>query len=287
MSWLKLATTNLVRTTALVVALGSSLPTAALAQEAPPAPGVEALEEFRKGLAQPNAIENRFFLKEQRFETAFHLGYVPNNPFAARYVGGLILNYHLNESIAFGADITYSPDLDKGDLKQLVGILIDRAQQVGGNEGFQQPLDKVTLAASFGVSWAPVYGKINLIGETVLNFDLYGFAGLGMISKKRFSAVADPTFDPNVAGATPNDGVILNSLGNAVFPAPTIGIGQNYFLNQMVAIKLDVKASFYIDKKPQYDLAVPVTQSQLYNNFVASVGVAAFFPKMKPRLYDF
>lgn len=286
MSWLNLETKHL----AGAVLCGLCLAQPAFAQDAPngaDAPGVQALTQFRKGRLQPNAIENRFFLKEKRFETSVHLGYVPNNSFAARYVGGIILNYHLNETIAVGADVTYSPDLGKGDLKQLVGILLDRAQQVGGNEGFQQPLDKVTLAATFGVTWAPVYGKINLIGETVLNFDLYGYAGLGMISKNRYYATYDPTFDPTQPGVTPNDAAILNAQGNAVFPAPTIGIGQNYFFNQMLALKLDVKSAFYIDKKPQYDATIPQTESQLYNNLVVSVGFGAFFPKMKPRLYDF
>lgn len=286
MSWLKLETKHCGG-----VVLGSLLafgaPAWAQSPEGVDAPGVDALEELRDGRQSQKAIENRFFLKQGRFETNVHFGYVPNNSFAARYVGGVMLNYHLNENLAVGADITYSPDLGKGDLKPLVGILLDRAQQAGGNEGFQQPLDKVTLAATFGVTWAPVYGKINLLGETVLNFDLYGFAGLGMISKNRYYATYNPEFDPTAPEAQANDAVVLEQATNAVFPAPTIGIGQNYFLNQMVAIKIDLKAAFYIDQKPQYDQTVPSTQSQLYNNLVVGVGIGAFFPKMKPRLYDF
>ncbi|MCB9678900.1 MAG: outer membrane beta-barrel domain-containing protein [Alphaproteobacteria bacterium] len=276
MSWF-----NLVRFAALAcVGLVIALPASAADK-----PGVEALDEYRKGLSEPNAIENRFFLKEGRFEIAPHVGYVPNNSFARRYVGGVALNYHFNERLAVGADVTYSPDLGKNDLKQLVGILLDRAYNASGaNANFQQPLDKVTLSAAFGVAWAPVYGKINLIGETVLNFDFYGFAGLGMVSKQNYTA----TYDPNVVQiAAPNDVVLLTPGNNEVQIAPTIGLGQNYFLNQMLALKIDAKASFYLDDKPQYDPDVPVQQKQLYNNFITSVGIAAFFPKMKPRLYDF
>jgi len=276
MSWL-----NLVRIAAVsCIGLVISLPAAAADK-----PGVEALEDFRKGFAEPNAIENRFFLKESRFEIAPHLGYVPNNSFAKRYVGGVALNYHFAETLAVGADITYSPDLGKNDLKQLVGILLDRAFNASGaNVGFQQPLDKVTLSAAFGVSWAPVYGKINLVGETVMNFDLYMFAGLGMVSKTNYFAQYDENVGQIVA---PNDVVLLAPAGNEVRIAPTLGLGQNYFLNQMLALKIDVKASFYLDDKPQYDPNVVVQQQQLYNNLIASVGIAAFFPKMKPRLYDF
>lgn len=286
MSWLKLETKHCGGAfLGSLLALGA--PAWAQSPDGADAPGVEALEQFRSGRAPQRAIENRFFLKQGRFETNVHLGYVPNNSFAARYVGGIVLNYHLSENLAVGADITYSPDLGKGDLKPLVGILLDRAQQVGGNEDFQQPLDKVTLAATFGVTWAPVYGKINLIGETVLNFDLYGFAGLGMVSKNRYYATYNPEFDPTAEGATANDAVNLQQAANAVFPAPTIGIGQNYFLNQMLTLKLDLKASFYIDQKPQYDQNAVSNESQLYNNLVVGVGIGAFFPKMKPRLYDF
>ena len=108
-----------------------------------------------------------------------------------------------------------------------------------------------------------------------------------MISKNRYYATYNPEFDPTAPDAQANDAVVLEQATNAVFPAPTIGIGQNYFLNQMVAIKIDLKAAFYIDQKPQYDQTVPSTQSQLYNNLVVGVGIGAFFPKMKPRLYDF
>ncbi len=282
MSWLNLERTSILGAALAALVLASSAHAQGVPEEVE-APGVRALEQFRAGRPRHDAIENRFFLKQKRFETSVHFGYVPNNSFAARYVGGLVLNYHLSETIAVGADILYSPDMNTRDLKPLVGILLDRAQQVGGNEDFQQPLDKVTLAAVFGVTWAPIYGKINLIGETVLNFDFYGYAGLGMVSKNRYYATYNPVDNP----VRPTDVVSLSAQGNAVFPAPTIGVGQNYFISQMMAVKLDLKTSFYIDKKPQYDVAQPVNEDQLYNNLVVSVGIGAFFPKMKPRLYDF
>ncbi len=279
MSWFNLARSL----TLFCVGLAIALPAVAQTK-----PGPEALEEFRSGLNEPKAIENRFFLKEARFEIAPRFGYVPNNSFAQRYVGGLTLNYHFNETLALGADVTFSPDLGDRDLKQLVGILLDRANSASGAaDNFQQPLDKVTLAAAFGVSWAPVYGKINLIGETVLNFDLYAFAGLGMVSKKNYYARYNRDINPEEI-TQPNDVVLLDDQGSEVKVAPNLGLGLNFFLNQTVALKIDAKAALFLDNKPQYDSeAVAQTQQQLYNNFVAGVGIAAFFPKMKPRLYDF
>ena len=62
---------------------------------------------------------------------------------------------------------------------------------------------------------------------------------------------------------------------------------MNFFVSSSVAIKLDARNYFYFDKKPQYNPDIPEEQSRLYDNLVASVGVSIFFPKMKPRQYDF
>ena len=55
--------------------------------------GKKALKEFKEGEKKYNVVQNRFFLKQNRFEMAPVFGYVPNNPFAKRYVGGLMAAY--------------------------------------------------------------------------------------------------------------------------------------------------------------------------------------------------
>ena len=244
-------------------------------------PGQDALTQLREGDNIPNAVQNRFFLKEGRFEVAPTLGYVPNNPFAKRYVGGISFGYHFSEVLGVEGTFNYSPDLLEGDLKGLTSTLVQIAK--GGEDSFQQPLDKVTLAASFGVTYAPIYGKINILGERVVNFDVYGFLGLGMISKVNYNA------QYNEDGADGGHVVQLVSQGNEVSPSPTIGIGGNFFINQSVAFKLDTRFQTYVDNVPQYDVNIDPNElgKRIYNNFVASAGVTVFFPQMKPRLYNF
>ena len=254
---------------AVAVALAWSAPALA----ADESPGLEAIEQFREGKGVRPAVANRFFLKQSRFEIAPYFGYVPNNPFARRVVGGANLGYHFTETLSAQANVGFSPDAGEGDLKQLTAVLLDRAFDANASnaESFQQPLDKVQLQASFGVAWAPIYGKINLVGETVLNFDFYGTLGLGMVSKQNYVATYDL--------------VALNPDLAEVKIGPSVGVGANFFLNQFMAFKIDARSAFYVDNKPQYDPEVPVTEQRLYNNFVASAGLGFFFPKMKPRLY--
>ncbi len=268
-------------TAALAALLGLLASPAALAQETP---GAQALEELRGEKPSPRAIENRFFLKEGRFELAPHVGYVPNNPFAVRYVGGAFVAYHFGETFSVAGHVGFSPDLGEGDIKGLVGVLLDRAynsSSSGNTSEFQQPLDKVGLTAEFGVNYAPIYGKINLVGETVLNFDFYLFGGVALISKNNYAAQYDP------AGAATGDVVTLDPLGQETKIGPVIGVGQNYFLSQSLALKIDIRDVFYVDDAPQYDAQVQVTEQRLYNNLTASVGIGIFFPAMKPRLYEF
>lgn len=272
-----------------LIALGAILP-APVAQLATPearadSPGLEAIDDFRKGKGVHKAVENRFFLKEHRFEFAPMVGYVPNNPYARRYTAGAAFGYHFNESVAAQAQVFYSPDLGEGDVKGLVGVLLQRAfnSSSDAETEFQQPLDKVTLGANFGVVWSPFYGKINLVGETVLNMDFYLYGGAGIVSKANYYAQYDEAGAANI----PPDPVILNAVGNEVRVAPYIGLGQNYFLSRAVSFKLDFRSALWVDNKPSYDPAVEVTEQRVYNNVILSGGVSFFLPNMKPRLYEF
>jgi outer membrane beta-barrel protein len=247
-------------------------------------PGLEAVKEHKTGSHLPDSVQNRFFLKEGRFELAPAFGYVPNNPFAQRFVGSLIGAYHFSETLAAEGRISYSPDLGKNDLKPLLSTLLVIAHTGSANGNFEQPLDKDTLSFSAAARWSPLYGKINLVGETVLIFDLYGVAGLGMISKTDYVARYNGNLGPT---EKPLD---LEAQGNEVKVAPVLGVGLDFFANQTIALKLDVRSALYLDNVPDYDPETPAPtddDTRLYNEFTASVGICIFIPKMKPRLYNF
>ena len=102
-----------------------------------------------------------------------------------------------------------------------------------------------------------------------------------MLSKRNYYAVYDGS---KGEGEIP---ISLEDYGNDVKFGPNLGLGLNFFVNQTMALKLDTRFAMYVDKKPSYDADEPITESRLYNNFVASVGAAFFFPKMKSRVYSY
>lgn len=271
-----------VRRTLAALAAAVALVAPAAAQAG--SPGLDAIKEHRVGHSPPDSVQNRFFLKTERFELSPQFGYVPNNPFSRRFVGTLQLSYHFSENLAAEGTFSYSPDAGTGDLKGLTGTLVQIAHTGQGSTSFEQPLDKTVLSFGAAAKWAPLYGKINLVGETVLNFDLYGIAGLSVLSRAQYAAVY---WDEAPDGVVP---VLLESRGNAASVSPVIGAGMNFFLNQLIALKIDARSAFFVAGVPDYEPeAVNETdgQSRLYNNFTAGVGVSIFVPKMKPRLYDF
>jgi len=269
-----------------IAAAVSLIGSTSISSVAEAAPADQAIEIFRNGPERKDVVQNRFFLKTGRFELAPMGGMVPNNPMVKRYVGGLQLAYHFSETFAAGGQLLYSPDLGVNDLKGLTTTLVQIASgssSAGGFE-FQQPVDKLILGATFSAQWAPVYGKINILGETVLNFDLYGEAGLGMLAIQKAYARYD-------RGALDQSGlpVSITSDGNAVRVPISVGMGLNIFLNQSMAFKLDARSLMYVDLAPDYtrDDGLRPDERRLYNAFAVTTGLGFYFPKMKPRLSDF
>ena len=236
-------------------------------------PAQSALENRNKDLT-PDVVQNRFFLKEGRFEITGAGGYVPNNPMVTRFAGSLFGAYHINEKFAGEFAFMYFPDLGSNDLKGLTQKLVEIANNRSNAGSFEQPVEKMLLDASFAGRWSPIYGKINLIGENVLNFDFYFTGGLGMISSKAYYAYAD------------GDVISLRYTGRETHVPLNAGLGLNIFVNQSVAVKIDARSFIYRGPAPKYD---PDEQDQyrIYNDIVTSVGVSYFIPKMKPRMMDF
>jgi len=276
---------------ALALVAGTLLaPTAALAKDKNSA--VLALEEFNGKKPPFDPIRNRFFIKANRFEIAPSIGYVPNNSFADIYVGGAYLAYHFSERLSVEAAVLYSPNTGKTGVKNLTRTLLDIAYQGDPDTTFQQPIDRMSLGTAFSARWSPVYGKINLIGEGVVNFDVYGTGGVGLLAISKDVATVDEAYR---SGESP-DPVYLEPNPQQVFaPALNLGVGMNIFLSPTVALKLDARTMIYIGQEADYIVGdidpttgqQQVLEDEVQSQFITTGGISIFVPKMKPRLFNF
>lgn len=259
-----------IMTTLLLVSLSALWSPTAAADT----PAREALADRSGKPEEIPLIQNRFFLKANRFEFGPSVGYVPNNAFVVNPTINLNLAYHFSETFAAEGLILYGLG---GGYKNLTVRLVQIADE-SGSTNFQQPADTTQLGALFAARWAPVYGKINLIGEGVLNFDLYGTLGAGLLVVKTQYYVAS---DDETLPVQTSDKLESNA-----HPAINLGLGMNFFLNQSLALKLDARSSLYFAPEPDYGTE-EARDSRLYAPFVASAGISIFVPKMKPRIFNF
>lgn len=272
-----------------VLVLGSLIGGSARAAETAEAdaeatpPGLQALETFRNPPTRQDPVRNRFFYKGKRFEISPQAGVVPNNEFARRISAGVGLGYHFNENLSVQGLFTYAADTQEGDVKALTAELI----RLANDPDFRQPLDKVTLSAMFGVQFAPFYGKINLVGEKVVNFDAYGFAGLGFVLQNEYYAGENPNFDAASRDRSQRYPFELEKTGSELRAAPALGLGVNFFLTRAIALKLDGRFLLVVDDKLQYDLDNIDPGLRVVPLFTASAGIGVFVGKTKPRSYDY
>gem|GEM_PF-895241 len=269
--------------------VASALALAPVRAQAEDHPATAALDELRGKEVQKNVIQNRFFLKTNRFEIAPMVGYVPNNAFVSIPLGGAYLAYHFSEGFAVEGTVIYAPNTGDAGVKNLTKTLVAIAYEGNSETNFQQPLDRLQLGAVFDARWSPVYGKINLIGEGVLNFDVYGTAGLGLLLITKDAAGVNPDY---ASGASDNPVLLDPNAPTASNLAVNLGVGFDFFLSQTVALKLDARSLLYVAKEPDYknrlqNGELEPLDNRLYNTFVTSVGVSIFVPKMKPRIYNF
>lgn len=245
-------------------------------------PATQAVKEKRSGSTTRDIVQNRFFLKSRRFELTPQFGYVPNNPFAHRYVGGIGVAYHPSEVFAAEGVFFVAPDLGTDDLKGLTQTLVSLPNKEGDRD-FEQPVDKMAQGGAIAARWAPFYGKINLLGEKVLNFDFYGDAGLGLLSINKYMATMNPEYDSACVENCPPV-VRLSSPEPTARVTLNLGTGFNFFLNQTLSFKLGVRGYFYVDDTVTAD---DTTAKRVTSNVMATAGIAIFLPKMKPRMQDF
>lgn len=254
--------------------------------EAAEAPARDALDEFQGKKVEKNVIQNKFFLKANRFEITPAFGYVPNNAFVSNYYGGAFVGYHFSETFAAEAAFFYAPNNGLSGVKNLTRTLVAIAYDSNPDTTFQQPLDRLQLGAIFSARWAPVYGKINLIGEGVVNFDLYGTAGAGLLLvTKDYARVSGEYKTSQDLGVEPVE--LDKNATSEPYPALNVGMGLDFFVTQSIALKLDARTALYFATEPDYNNPGEVLENRIYSTFMTTAGISIFIPRMKPRIFNF
>lgn len=197
-------------------------------------------------------VSGHVFLKRGRFEITPAANLSLKDAFFSKYIANLGLTYHLLEEVGIALRGGYAFNTVAGS-----GVICP----LGG--GCQAPtyaqLDgaapgQINLLAGAELQYAPLYGKIALMAEAFLHFDMYALAGV--------SAVQYRAPNPNLtAGSTPEWAV-----------GGTVGAGMRIFLSSWVTARLEVRDVIY------QEIVAPRPTTSLRHQLLVELGVSFFIP---------
>jgi len=175
----------------------------------------------------------RQYVKMARHELTFQGGYYVSDLLDGTFVVGGAYTYHIAED--FGVEASFGYSRVRSSIAQRLEN--DRAVTILPKE------DRVFLIFT-DLVWSPVHGKFRLFADSIVHFDLYGAAGVGVIDNS-------------------------TSFG----AAGQLGLGARIWLSPSWALRLDVRDQLYRQQI--------LTENQFVQDISLTLGVSVFLP---PRL---
>lgn len=201
-------------------------------------------------------LQRKNFLKIGRFEVGPHLGFVTNDPFINRYLIGANAGYHITEVFGLELQGTFSPDFGTGDWKPITEQLVEENR-------VSPDISKIIWFMSMNAQFSPIYGKIAVVGRKIINFDMYGIFGMGVVG-------------------TNDDLEALQAEGDAeaeitevqTHATTNIGGGFRVIFSKNFSARIEARSMIYIE-------TIKSTTLEYKNNFTVTAGATFFFPGMK------
>jgi outer membrane beta-barrel protein len=199
-------------------------------------------------------VTGHVFMLKSRFELTPELSLSMKDAFFSKYVFGVELAYHATETLGFDVHAGYS--------KATVSGSAQICTQDGATRGCKSPTmeqidgrapGQITALGGLDVQWAPIYGKISLLAESFLHFDLYGRAGVALVQ------YAGPS---DVAGT---------SSTKKITPGGELGLGLRFFANRWITVRTELDDVVYPEQLE--DGTKPMRQQLMFR-----LGVSFFFP---------
>jgi len=200
-------------------------------------------------------LQRKTFMKIGRYEAAPHLGFVTNDPFINRYLLGAAFAYHVTEIFAVEASGTFSPDLGDSDRKPVTVQIIEENQVT-------PDISKIQFYGNINFQFSPIYGKVAWFGSNIINFDIFGAFGTGVVNTKD-DLVALGQEDSPQAQVTQSQ----------FHPTLNFGGGLRIIFSEAFAVRLEGRGLSYIE-------VLESTTLEMKNNFTLLAGASFFFPGM-------
>lgn len=168
------------------------------------------------GMRDVYTVQKRVFQKQGRFAATLYAGLIPNNAFEHYYPIGVRLNYFVLENIGLELASSYA-------LKSSTGLEEQLREPLPGLAAQQILVGDTQLShTNFGILWSPFYGKTAFYNSVLNYFDVYLFAGAGIV-------VTETVPDFNAEAE------------KEVKPEGALGAGIAFYLGESATLRLDYR----------------------------------------------
>ena len=203
-------------------------------------------------------LQQKTFMKLGRFEVAPHVGFVTNDVFIHRYMFGVSGIYHITEIFGVEAWFTFSPDFGQEDWKAITKQLV--------NENKVSPdISKIEYFGTLSFQFSPIYGKLAVADRSIINFDVYGAFGLGVVNT-RDDLKALQCDDEN-----DSDYPKCAATEVQYHPTTNIGGGLRVIFGNSIAARIEGRSIIYVE-------TIDSDTLEMKGNFYLAASVAFFFP---------
>jgi len=253
----------------------------------------EAAKKRRSPLTNAPAIRKRLELRSQRFEIGVGSGVSIGQDFYNALLVMPRMSYHFTDWIALGVfggfnvtpewKSTFNADLqtalpapDASNAQKSTDAKSPTIAQATAT------MNKIGYLAGAQIEFLPLAGKLALFSEAFMYFDLYIFGGAGVVNLISKGSLPGECNDSNIS-----EGDRLYYSCNAkaevgIKPAINAGLGAHAFLNNYLALGLEIRDFIYRNNSAGRDVngdrVVDTHDLEWTNNWIFSVNLQLFMP---------
>lgn len=214
-------------------------------------------------LVEKVVVKNRLFTVEGKFEVGANAGITLVTRLTEHYNFQASVAYNIADSFAVelraGWALAQHTSLANKVRDQFLTTSVPTINDVSG-------LWRMGVNGAIGARWQPIYGKISLVAEIPVHFQLYLWAGAGGALLERESVVL---CTQPVRGGTANRIISCNEYYSEqkFGPVASLAAGFRFFITEHHAFRIEVRDWSYFDS---YYVNVPPTSNGPQGGTLAS-----------------
>jgi outer membrane beta-barrel protein len=177
-------------------------------------------------LVEKVAVRNRLYLVEKRWEVGGNVGFT--------LLPRLTDHYNLNISAAYNVAEWFAVELRAGYAISRQTSLADQVK-----EAFLTQMNLPRINGIVGIRFQPIYGKINLLAELPVHFQLYLWAGggAGLFNRESLLICLQRT----------GSGCGQYFTETKVSPIVSLALGFRFFITEKHAVRLEARTWSFLD----------------------------------------